>query len=535
MEVLQRLVVGPTVRPSLAMDAAKLSLLLLAAFAAHVSLHAVVGSVRRVKATRELVKQGVPHPASTLPLLGNTLDIMLYHKHRLHDWFSDQSQASGGRPWVLTVVGKPPTLIITSPELCEDVLKTQFEVFERGPEMIELGYDFMGKGIGNVDGDEWVQQRRTASHLFSTQMLRDVVHDVVVDKTQQICDVLSACARSGKAVSMKSLLVKFASDVFTEVAFGVDMKCLKKSLDGDVEQEHPFIRAIADFGVGFQSRLHSPAWLWKLKRFLNVGEERMVTNSRKIILDLVHGIMSESLSSKTSASNGKPRRDLLTLFVEMYGSANPMDVRDMVVNFLLAGKDTTSFSMSWFFVMINRHPRVLHKIREEIRANIPDLGKRVPTMEELHKLPFLEAAIRESLRLNMTGVHRTSNRAAMLVDGTFVPVNTNVIVSAYASARMKPIWGPDAEEYRPERFLDEVTGELKVISPYKFLSFIGGPRQCLGMRFAMLEMKIALAMMANRFDVKTVEDPFSLTYDFSLVLPVKGDFMVTVREHSATY
>jgi len=502
-----------------------------ALLAVYASYKIISGVVEEWSIQRALSKQGLYRPSSTLPILGNTLDVMVYHKHRLQDWMTDQSRASGGKPWVLSIIGRPTTIVFTSPEACEDIFKTQFEVFERGPAMRDLARDFFGDGILGVDGHAWLQQRRTASHLFSMQMLRDVMDDVIIEKTYKFCAVLSAAVHSGEPISMKLLLSKFTSDVFTKVGFGVDLKSLENTLTGVAD--HPFLEAAEDFGPMIQVRIQSPKWLWKIKRFLNIGNERRFKRSAAVVHDAVHNIMAESLSNKTSQASNKPRRDLLTLFVDSSGITDTRVVRDIVVNFFLAGRGTTSMTMSWFLVMMNRHPRVLTKIREEIQTNLPELGGRVPTMEDLNKLPYLEAAIKECLRMYMSAIPRTPNRATTLSDGTFVPFGTNTVMSVYASARMTSVWGPDAEEYRPERFIDKDTGKLKVVSPFKFFTFLAGPRQCLGMRFAMLEMKSAMAAIMTRFDLKTVEDPFSITYDFSLVVPVKGDLMVNVHERVA--
>jgi len=77
-----------------------------------------------------------------------------------------------------------------------------------------------------------------------------------------------------------------------------------------------------------------------------------------------------------------------------------------------------------------------------------------------------------------------------------------------------------------------VTGEPKNITPPQFITFSTGPRKCIGMRLAMLEMKTVMAVLFSRFDIETVEDPFKITYDFSFVLPVKGPLAVHVREHT---
>ncbi|GMF62806.1 unnamed protein product [Phytophthora fragariaefolia] len=88
-------------------------------------------------------------------------------------------------------------------------------------------------------------------------------------------------------------------------------------------------------------------------------------------------------------------------------------------------------------------------------------------------------------------------------------------------ARMHQVWGPDAEEFKPERWIDPSTGKITPISAYKFVSFNAGPRMCLGMNLAMLEMKLVVAGLLSKFHVEVL-NPEKVTYDLSLTLPVKG-------------
>ncbi|KAG2525575.1 hypothetical protein BBO99_00004608 [Phytophthora kernoviae] len=502
--------------------------------AAYVGWNVASAVVARRAVNRVLADQELYEPPTSLPLLGSTLDVMVHHKHRIHDWFTEQSLAANGRPWVLRIIGRPPTLVLTSPQEIEDVFKTQMNIFEKGPDICEICHDFFGDGIVGVDGEKWLQQRRTASHLFSMQMLRDVMDEVVIEKTLKLRDILTECARLEKAVSMKSLLSKLSSDVFTKIGFGVDLNGLGG--DEDVEMEHPFIKAIETFGSVFQSRLQSPMWLWRLKKRLNLGEERELRKASKIVYDLVMDIMQKSIADKATAKGSKQRKDLITLFLETSdNSADVLAVRDTVINFFLAGKDTTSFSMSWMLVNMNRYPHVLEKIRAEINTNLPQLlsGEiEAPSMTDLQKLPYLEAAMRENLRLYMATVHRAPNQSTTLSNGIHVPLGTHVIVPTYAMGRMPMVWGPDAAEYRPERWIDEETGRVFKISPFKFFSFLAGPHQCIGMRFAMLEMQTVMAVLLSRFDIQTVENPFDITYDFSVTLPVEGPLMANIHDRS---
>jgi cytochrome P450 len=499
--------------------------------AAYVGWNVASAVVATRAVNKALADQGL-YESPSLPVLGHTLELMR-HRDRFHDWFTEQCLAAGGRPWVLRIIGRPPTLVLTSPQEIEDVFKTQVDIFEKGPDICEIGHDVFGDGIVGVDGEEWRKQRRIGSHLFSMAMLRDVMDAVVVEKSLQLRDVLAECARLNKPVSMKSLLGKLSSDVFTKIGFGVDLNGL--SGDVDVEMEHPFIKAVEMFGSVFQSRLQSPMWLWRLKKRLGVGEEGELLKAKKIVHDLVMEIMEKSIADKNSGKSSKQQKDLITLFMgEMNSSADVMEVRDTVMNFFLAGKDTTSFSMSWMLVNMNRYPRVLDKIRAEMNANLPELlsGEiEAPSMSDLQKLPYLEAAMRESLRLYIATVHRAPNQSTTLSGGLHVPFGTHVIVPTYAMGRMPSVWGPGAAEYRPERWIDE-DGRVLKMSPFKFFSFLAGPHQCLGMRFAMLEMQTVMVVLLSRFDIKTVEDPLSITYDFSLVIPVKGPLMANIHDLS---
>ncbi|GMF33390.1 unnamed protein product [Phytophthora fragariaefolia] len=212
-------------------------------------------------------------PASTLPILGNTLDVLWFQRHRLHDWMTEQSLASGGKPWLLTGIGQRPKVVLMSPKAYEDVFKTQFDVFVRGAG--ETVKEVLGEGIFNVDGDKWRHQRRVTSHLFSMHMLKDCMNAVVREKTVKLREVLALCEERGVSVSMKSLLNKFTADTFTRIGFGVELNGLDDPVDVDVYQ--PLDAALQVV----QARLQSPVWLWKLRRLLNIGSERVMRESMK--------------------------------------------------------------------------------------------------------------------------------------------------------------------------------------------------------------------------------------------------------------
>uniref|UniRef100_M4C614 Uncharacterized protein n=1 Tax=Hyaloperonospora arabidopsidis (strain Emoy2) TaxID=559515 RepID=M4C614_HYAAE len=182
---------------------------------------------------------------------------------------------------------------------------------------------------------------------------------------------------------------------------------------------------------------------------------------------------------------------------------------------------------------MNRHPEVLRKIRAEMREKLPGLftGEiRVPTQERIHNLVYLEAAVKEDVRFTpSTGyLARKAVRDTTLVDGTFVQKCQPIMISSYSSARNTKTWGEDARDIKPERMIDPKTGKLRLLSPYAYSAFGSGPHACIGQKLSMMQMKLTLATLLSKYDIKTVEDPWKLTYEFSITIPVKGPLDVVI-------
>ncbi|KAG6614151.1 Cytochrome P450 [Phytophthora cinnamomi] len=501
---------------------------------------------------RQRAIRRLPAPASTLPVLGNTLDLMSLELPRLHDWIAEQCKAFGGRTWRLQVLGAPPLVVVSSVEAFEDVLKTQFEVFDKGERMNAIFRDMVGGGIAAVDGPQWLAQRKMLSRLFTMRAFRETISQCVHDYTLVLGRLLGDAARTGAPVDLADVMQRFAFDVFTDIAFGLQ----GNALEGGEHTE--FMEAMARIMHNLELRFHSPDWLWKLKRALKLGSEKELAQEVAILDKMVFTIINKNMERKfnpdAAAAEWPPRpqrstKDVVSLFLDAHDeqktsgedAATPLDasfLRDVAVVVLLAGKDTTALSMSWLIIMLNRNPKVETKLRQELREKLPRLFSDpsfVPTMDDVEGLVYLEAVLRESLRLNPVVPlnAKEANRDTTLVDGTFVKKGTRVYIPSYTLGRMKSVWGRDASKFKPERWLmqDPWTGELTIrpVSAFQFVSFHAGPRTCLGMRFAMLEMKTVMAYMLSKYHFTTRENPKSYTYDVSSLLQIKGPLICKVQ------
>eukprot|EP00644_Phytophthora_capsici_P005877 jgi/Phyca11/97662/e_gw1.2.1138.1 len=187
---------------------------------------------------------------------------------------------------------------------------------------------------------------------------------------------------------------------------------------------------------------------------------------------------------------------------------------------------------------MNRHPEVLDNLRQELRDKLPKLGRdaETPSVEEIDDLIYLEAAIRECIRLHPVApvMQRVAVQDTTLYNGTFIKAGTRVILPHYAMGRLETVWGSDAEQFKPERWIDPDSGHLIHVSPYKFTAFLAGPRMCLGMRFALTMMKITLASILIKLDIRTVKTPQEFTYIPSVTLQVKGPVDVKISRTTTT-
>ncbi|KAF1319136.1 Cytochrome p450 86a2, partial [Globisporangium splendens] len=497
----------------------------------------------------------LPCPASTLPILGNTLDTLITHRDRIYDWETEQHELLKGT-WRLHILGYGHSIVVASPKLLEDVLETQFELFPKDDGMCTIFRDFFGRGIFAVNGDEWRHNREQASTLFSFQMFKHVMYEVVSEKVHTLRRVLAQYEARRETVSLRRVLSHFTSDVFSKIGFGVEQRCMENGANGYMLDD--FVDASETISKVLFARFLQPMWFWKAKRFFNLGDEKKLKKSIRFLDFLVYNIINESIakSSRRRKRTGcnlsmqklvaGPRRDLISVFMESDSRTDATDaeaIRDLVVSFISSGTETTSQSLSFFIVMMNRYPQVLRKIRDELRLKLPGLmmrngrdgdswgdGFEVPSMQDLSCLVYLEAAIRENLRLNppVAITTRAATTDTILSDGTFVPKGTRVILCLYAALRQKSVWGDDAHEFRPERWVDPATGSLLTMSPFQFPVFCAGPRVCLGRKLAMMEMKMLLAVILSKFDITTVANPWDLTYQGGLAVSVKGPLMVNV-------
>ena len=197
---------------------------------------------------------------------------------------------------------------------------------------------------------------------------------------------------------------------------------------------------------------------------------------------------------------------------------------DTTLNLVLAGRDTTSSALTWFFWLVSLNPEVESKILEELRANSPELSDwqqgelKDFDSEEPSQLVYLHAALHESLRLFPPAPfgYKSALQPEVLLTGDAVQPGTKILIPLYTMARMESIWGKDCLEFKPERWITE-RGKLKFEPYYKFMSFNSGPTLCLGKEVAFTQMKSVVAGLLFNFHFQMMAG-HSVTPTLSIIL-----------------
>ncbi|XP_074575547.1 cytochrome P450 86A1-like [Curcuma longa] len=474
------------------------------------------------------------------PLFGSLPGLVL-NRARMHDWIAGNLRATGGVATYQTCILPIPLLarrqglvtVTAHPRNLEHVLRTRFDNYPKGPQMQAAFHDLLGGGIFNSDGEAWLLQRKTAALEFTTRTLRQAMARWTNRAILRLCSILSAAAagEGRRAVDLQDLLLRLTFDNICGLTFGKDPETLSPTIP-----HNPFTAAFDAATEATMQRLLFPGFLWRLKKALRLGGELRLRRS----LEVVDRHMEAAVTERKET----PSDDLISRFMKKRASdggafASDEILQRIALNFLLAGRDTSSVALSWFFWTVMRRPDVERKIVGEITTVLratrgPDRAAWLAgplEFDELDRLVYLKAALAETLRLYPSVPQDTKYVIAddVLPDGTVVPAGSSVTYSIYSMGRLETIWGKDCEEFRPERWLSAEGDRFEPTKdPYQFVAFNAGPRTCLGKDLAYLQMRSIAAAVLLRHRLEPVPG-HRVQQKMSLTLFMKHGLLVNVR------
>eukprot|EP00047_Mylnosiga_fluctuans_P023009 m.130478 g.130478 ORF g.130478 m.130478 type:complete len:489 (-) comp9451_c1_seq1:186-1652(-) len=454
--------------------------------------------------------------ASKIPLIGPTL-LVFRHAHRMLDMMVDMALQTKG-PFQFHIVGHPNYVGIIEPEAVKHVLSDNFDNYVKGDFFRDRFFDLLGDGIFDVDGDKWQFQRKTASHIFTRNELRGFMTDVFRDHVALAVDRLDKFAAAQQPINLQDLFYRFTLESIGKIAFGINLGCFE-------DAHNEFASSFDTAQQILMDRMFTPIWpLRRVLWFLVPDEIRL----RKCIRTL-DTLARQIIQTRRQEVDLEHKEDLLSRFMHVTNNGQPLSddqLRNVIMNFVIAGRDTTANALTWFFDEILQHPDVEEKLLAEIDTV---LAGSAPTYEDADKrLPYLTACVKETLRLHPSVPKDTKQAVAddVLPDGTVIKAGSSIVYLPYVTGRMEKFW-PRAAEFLPERWLTMETAP----SPFYYPVFNAGPRLCLGMNMAYTEAKIAAASILQKYRFKRVSAKRG-EYLTAVTLPMAGGLSVTIQRRA---
>ncbi|KXJ82711.1 hypothetical protein RP20_CCG011891 [Aedes albopictus] len=228
-------------------------------------------------------------------------------------------------------------------------------------------------------------------------------------------------------------------------------------------------------------------------------------------------------NDSTNTENLIERLERLTYETSEMDYATMMDNID---TFLFASVDTTSSTVASTLLMMAMHPEVQERVYREV-AQVTPAGDYV-TLEDLPKLTYLDQVIKETMRLIpvATILNRVCTEELQVDDQWTIPVGAIVGIPVLKIHRDRRIWGERSEEFDPDHFLPERCAQRH---PYAYIPFSAGIRNCIGMRYAMISMKVVLVKMVKRFRIRTDLKMSDLKFEAAFLLMLANKHMVRIE------
>ena len=380
-----------------------------------------------------------------------------------------------------------PTYLISHPEGVQHVLRDNAGNYRKGAFFRSIAL-LQRQGLLTSEGEDWQAQRRTAQPAFRQADHVLAYGAILTAETRDLADRWQDVAQAGQPVNVAAWMHRLTFRLAGRALLGID----PDDLDGIGRQLQEAGRQLRPLLVsGLTAAWALPAWLPSLRR----------RRFRRAIVGY-HAIVQRLIDQRRVAGRGDHHKgaNLLDLLMSAAsgGKKGEQQLRDQVITFIGAGVETAAQALSWTWHLLAGHAEAAHRLHAELDAV---LGGSPPEPTDLPRLSYTRMVIDEALRLYPPAavIPRQANTADD-IDGFEIGKNARVLISPYVTHRHEAFWS-DPSVFRPERF---APGQEAVRHRFAYLPFGAGPRVCIGQHLALLEMRLALATLAQRYALRLV-------------------------------
>ncbi|XP_077333404.1 cytochrome P450 3A24-like isoform X1 [Lithobates pipiens] len=450
-------------------------------------------------------KYGIPGP-KPLPFIGTFLE----NKNGLAE-FDMECFKKYGKIWGF-FDGRQPVLAIMDPVIIKTILvKECYSVFTNRRNFGLNGP--LNSAVSIAENEQWKRIRTVLSPTFTSGKLKQMFPIIKTYGALLVKNVQKKVDNK-EFMNMKDIFGSYTMDIVLSTSFSVNV-------DSQNNPNDPFV---ANAKKLFTFSFFNPLFLTTLLcPFLIPLLDKL--NFCFLPLSVLNFFQDAIKSIKKDRQKGihSDRVDFLQLMVDSqtkdrtsseeethaYKELTDSEIMAQGLIFVIAGYETTSTTLMFTAYLLATHPDVQTKLQEEIETHLPN--KAPPTYEAVMQMEYLDMVIHETLRMYpAAGRLERVCKKTIEINGVTIPEGVVTVIPAYVLHRDPSLWA-EPEEFRPERFSKE---NKETQDPYTFLPFGFGPRNCIGMRFAMVNMKAAIILLLQNFSFRTCKDtPIPLQID----------------------
>ncbi|WP_276278376.1 cytochrome P450 [Haloarcula regularis] len=391
---------------------------------------------------------------------------------------------------------------LTHPDLVEQVLVTDAADYEKGQLLYDTLGQFIGEGLFLLEGEEWQRQRTALQPAFYRERI-ETYGETMTDFARDTAGGWTDGQRVAVLPEMQSLTLRILGKTLLDV-----------DVDATAATLEPLLDALRD-------RLDPRTLSAYLPLSVPTPVNRRVRRTRAAFESTLDDVVARR--QREDAATREARDDVLSLLLSLDDETMDRErLSHQLLTFLVAGHDTTALTLTYAWFLLANHPEVQRQLHAELDATLDGAD---PTPADLFELPYLDDVLTEVLRLYPPAftVFRQPTQQVTL-GGYDVGPEAQLTLPQYLVHR-DARWYDDPDAFRPARWTDDFEADLP---DYAYYPFGGGPRHCIGMRFARMEAKLAIATIAQRYRFEAGTEP---PLDLAMRITLAPAEPVRVRVH----
>ena len=389
-------------------------------------------------------------------------------------------------------------ILLNHPAYIEQVTIIQQNKFHKSKLTKDVTGRLLGEGLLISEGDFWRRQRRLAQPAFQRNRINEYAATMV-----ESAEAHTLSWRDSEERDLAQEMMALTLEIAVRTLFGT-------TLPGEARQVARSLEFLMRYSL---RRARSP---FKLPEKWPTPSNRRAEREIQFLDSLVYRIIAE----RKKHGNANEHKDLLSLLMaamdEDGSQMTPKQLRDEIMTLFMAGHETTALTLSWAWLLLSKNPAAETRLHEELRDV---LAGRSPTIADLARLPYLRGVVNEVLRLYPPAyVMARASIAPCTIGGYDFPVGSTIILSQWVTHHDARFFS-DPDAFLPERWLDGLEDRLPAGA---YFPFGDGPRRCIGQNFALMEVVLAMATIAQKFQFRLAPGQNIVPYPLVTLRPRNG-------------